>query len=34
MELGYARTDLRRLLVDAVLRGEKSGLSETVVVLI
>ena len=25
MELGYARTDLRRRLVDAVLRGEKTA---------
>jgi uncharacterized protein YhfF len=25
MELGYARTDLRRQLVDAVLRGEKTA---------
>jgi uncharacterized protein YhfF len=25
MELGYARTDLRRKLVDAVLRGEKTA---------
>ena len=31
MELGYARTELRRTLVDAVLRGEKTataGLAE------
>jgi len=25
MELGYARTDLRRSLVDAVLTGEKTA---------
>jgi len=25
MELGYPRTELRRQLVDAVLRGEKSA---------
>ena len=25
MELGYARTDLRRTLVDAVLRGDKTA---------
>ncbi len=27
MQLGYARTDLRRMLVEAVLRGEKTATS-------